>query len=248
MCIFTLQRNNLVQKLPICQIRIDFDEFSLAPPINGRCGDQTDSFILSGATNFNSSGLPNTGLCGELTGQHVYVDVDPDDTTEPLLFIINTSNEEVYNRKWSIRIRQIPCHSQYKAVPGCLQTYSGIEGVIESLNYRGIPRGINVAGYPSNNRPAPFPMNAGDSPNYFNNLNYGVCIMLANGYCGIKYEATEFDFGGTLAGQSCVGSNAINQCYCTIVDSQQDEGDYLTVVGGSTDGFTLLQNQFCGQR
>lgn len=118
MCIFTLQRNNLVQKLPICQIRIDFDEFSLAPPINGRCGGQTDSFILSGATNFNSSGLPNTGLCGELTGQHLYVDVDPDDTSEPLLFIINTSNEEVYNRKWSIRIRQIPCHSQYKAVPG----------------------------------------------------------------------------------------------------------------------------------
>lgn len=71
----------------------------------------------------------------------MYLDVDPDDTTEPLLFIINTSNEEVYNRKWSIRIRQIPCHSQYKAVPGCLQTYSGPEGIIESFNYRGIPRG-----------------------------------------------------------------------------------------------------------
>lgn len=39
-------------------------------------------------------------------------------------------------------IHQIPCHSQYKAVPGCLQTYAGTEGVIESFNYRGIPRGI----------------------------------------------------------------------------------------------------------
>lgn len=47
-------------------------------------------------------------------------------------------------------------------------------------------QGLNVGGYP-NNRPAPFPINAGDSPNYFNNLNYGICIMLANGYCGIKY-------------------------------------------------------------
>lgn len=108
--------------------------------------------------------------------------------------------------------------------------------------------GLN-AGYP-NNRLATFPINAGDSPNYFNNLNYGICIMLANGYCGIKYEATEFDFGGTQAGQSCIGSNAglANQCFCTISDSLEDEGDYLTIVGASSDGFTLLQNQFCGQK
>lgn len=70
-CIFTLQRNALIIKWPVCQIRLDFNEFSLAPPINGTCGNgQTDSFIVSGATNFNQSGLPGDGLCGELTGQH----------------------------------------------------------------------------------------------------------------------------------------------------------------------------------
>lgn len=70
-CIFTLQRNSLIIKWPVCQIRLDFDEFSLAPPVTGNCGNgQTDSFIVSGATNFNQSGLPEGGLCGELTGQH----------------------------------------------------------------------------------------------------------------------------------------------------------------------------------
>lgn len=70
-CIFTLQRNPLIIKFPVCQIRIDFDEFSLAPHYNGICGNGiTDSFLVSGASNFNQSGLPITGLCGEMTGQH----------------------------------------------------------------------------------------------------------------------------------------------------------------------------------
>lgn len=70
-CIFTLNRNTPFTKWPVCQIRLDFDEFTLSPPINGTCGNgQTDSFIVSGATNFNQSGLPGEGICGELNGQH----------------------------------------------------------------------------------------------------------------------------------------------------------------------------------
>ena len=70
-CIFTLNRINIVPKLPVCQIRLDFDEFNLAPPINGTCGyGQTGSFMISGTTNFNQTGLPMDGLCGDLTSQH----------------------------------------------------------------------------------------------------------------------------------------------------------------------------------
>ena len=70
-CIFTLQRNPVILKLPVCQIRIDFDEFTLAPHFDGVCGNGiTDSFLVSGAANFNQTGLPTTGLCGEMTGQH----------------------------------------------------------------------------------------------------------------------------------------------------------------------------------
>lgn len=69
-CIFTLQRSAHSSKWPICQFRLSFDEFSLAPPINGTCGGRTDSFIVSGAVNFNTSGLPPTGVCGDMSGQH----------------------------------------------------------------------------------------------------------------------------------------------------------------------------------
>lgn len=69
-CIFTLQRSPIYNKWPVCQFRLSFDEFSLAPPINGTCGGKTDSFIVSGAVNFNTSGLPTAGLCGDMSGQH----------------------------------------------------------------------------------------------------------------------------------------------------------------------------------
>lgn len=69
-CIFTLQRNPLYNKWPVCQFKLNFDEFSLAPPINGTCGGRTDSFIVSGAVNFNTSGLPTGGICGDMSGQH----------------------------------------------------------------------------------------------------------------------------------------------------------------------------------
>lgn len=44
----------------------------------------------------------------------VYLDVDPEKIEDPLLLIINTANQQEYNRKWSIRIRQIPCRSQFR--------------------------------------------------------------------------------------------------------------------------------------
>lgn len=139
-CIFTLQRDNLFQKWPICQIRIDFDDFTLAPPYNGSCGGLTDSFVISGASNFNMSGLPETGVCGDMGGQHMYFNVDPDDTSRPLLLVMNAANERIFNRRWSIRIRQIPCRSPSKAPPGCLQYYTENEGSIESFNYKGFDR------------------------------------------------------------------------------------------------------------
>ena len=44
----------------------------------------------------------------------VYVDVDPDNQNDPLLLIVNTANEQRFNRKWSIRIQQVPCHSPFR--------------------------------------------------------------------------------------------------------------------------------------
>lgn len=246
MCIFTLQRNNLVQKWPICQIRLDFDEFSLAPPRDGSCGQLTDSFVISGVTNFNSTGLPPNGLCGDLTGQHLYIDVDPLDTNEPLLLVVNTANEELYNRKWSIRIQQIACQSPFRAPTGCLQYFTSNTGLVESLNFRGPSRTRPVVTNPSPGQPI-----VPRSPNYFRNMNYGICIAQAPKMCGIRWIANEFDFGGLREGLSGVGypNPTIDGSGCSIQRNlQSDRGDFIVIPSGSADGRALTQDRFCGQR
>lgn len=255
-CIFTLQRNQLIQKWPVCQIRLDFDEFSLASPLNGSCGKSTDSFLISGASNFNVSGLPASGLCGELSGQHLYVDVDPTNPSEPLLLVINTGNEQAYNRKWSIRVQQIPCHSPFRAPPGCLQYFTGESNIVESLNFRGMSRA----------RPLPLPLNFDiqpyqfqpnqqfSTPNYFNNLNYGICVAKQAKMCGIRWEAVEFDIGGSIPGRSHVGTYSGTNNYGCVLPNQGvvggvgDTGDYISILGSSRDGRNGLENRFCGQK
>lgn len=45
-------------------------------------------------------------LCGENTGQHVYIDFDGD---EPIQISIRTSSAQTYQRSWNIQATQIAC-------------------------------------------------------------------------------------------------------------------------------------------
>ncbi|XP_054166099.1 uncharacterized protein LOC128963611 [Oppia nitens] len=251
-CIFTLQRNSPFIKWPVCQVRLDFEEFSLAPPVMGSCGNgTTDSFIVSGASTFNQSGLPVDGVCGELTGQHMYLDVDSNNINDPLLLVINTANEQQYNRKWSIRIQQIPCQSPFRAPPGSLQYYTTPSGTIESFNYRGITKASPIL--PPGQFFQPIYPNVGigglqsssqlPSPNYYNNMHYGITIAKQPKMCGIRWSADTMDFGGENVGTGFTETNS-----CIFVNIDEDRGDYITIPGSSRNGKTFLVNRFCGQR
>ena len=268
-CIFTLERDNLFQKWPVCQIRVDFDEFSLAPPVRGACSGLTDSFVISGASNFNTSGLPESGICGDMSGQHMYFNVDPSDVSKPLLLVINAANDRMFNRKWSIRIRQIPCKSPSRAPPGCLQYFTGGTGVVESFNFRGFsqqqsgngqPGGLGQpnpgmlppinGGNPGNN-PGAQPLSLLPAPKYMNGMRYGVCVAQQPSVCGIRWEASEFDFGGNRLDMSGVGLSTTGANFgCTVHSGGGlgDQGDYILMPGGSRDGVNDLENMFCGQR
>ncbi|KAJ6224680.1 hypothetical protein RDWZM_003225 [Blomia tropicalis] len=246
-CIFTLQRNPVILKLPVCQIRIDFDEFTLAPHFDGVCGNGiTDSFLVSGAANFNQTGLPTTGLCGEMTGQHIYLDVDPEKTDDPLLLIVNTANQQEYNRKWSIRIRQIPCKSRYRAPPGCLQYYPNANGNVESFNYRTTNLPVTTT---STAAPNTFPgvsvTGTIIAANYMNNLNYGVCIARLPRMCAIRWQAIEFDFGGietSVPGSSTPGDQCVSK------QSLPNDGDFLLIPFGTDRIKTTFVERYCGQK
>uniref|UniRef100_T1IHV2 CUB domain-containing protein n=1 Tax=Strigamia maritima TaxID=126957 RepID=T1IHV2_STRMM len=120
-CIVTV--NRLSNNNNICQIRLDFEEFELAPPRNGRC--DTDQFAILGVP-----GIPV--LCGSNGGQHIYIDF-PTGVNTISLQVVTTGFD--YQRKWRIRVSQIECNSPSIAPSGCFQYYTGTSGSFRSFNY-----------------------------------------------------------------------------------------------------------------
>jgi hypothetical protein len=85
----------------VCQLRIDFLDFSLAQP-NGDGVCIWDYFTVSGG----SSPVPR--ICGDNDGQHVYVDFSGDN---PITVTVATSGSFTFNRRWHLHLQQIGCDS-----------------------------------------------------------------------------------------------------------------------------------------
>lgn len=88
--------------LDICQIRLDFDHFSLMGPetVNHVCN--SDQFLVSG-------GSPAPTICGTAMGDHMYIDAGMGVSNPIILTVITSGNN--YGRAWRIRVTQIPCSS-----------------------------------------------------------------------------------------------------------------------------------------
>nr|XP_053629373.1 uncharacterized protein LOC128686459 isoform X1 [Cherax quadricarinatus] len=140
----------------ICFIRLDLIKFKLMSPVNGSC--TSDHLVVSGQ-NINAF---TPKLCGENSGQHLYVDVDTVDG--PVELSITTVGKGL-DRQWEIKVSQIECSSPYRPPANCLQYFTGAQGTLTSFNY--------VADRDSK---------------YLNNLNYAMCIRKEAGFCSVVYQ------------------------------------------------------------
>lgn len=150
----------------ICQLRIDFTAFSLAQPTGDGVCSVDNMQVLYGGTRL-------TSMCGDNNGQHVYI---PFSGTSAISVQVSTTPSTSFNRVWNLKLTQIPCTSQFKAPPGCLQYYSGITGDIYSFNYgTGANPALNAAMSLTGSR-------------QLASMNYGICVQRAAGRCTITYK------------------------------------------------------------
>lgn len=140
----------------ICYIRLDLKRFKLVGPEKGSC--RKDRLIVSGH-NINAF-IPK--ICGENSGQHMYIDVDT--VSGPIELSINTVGEGLH-RNWEIDVSQIECTSPYRPPANCLQYYTGTQGTFSSFNY--LPN---------------------TDSQYLNNLNYAICLRKEAGFCSVVYN------------------------------------------------------------
>uniref|UniRef100_A0A182T0V5 CUB domain-containing protein n=1 Tax=Anopheles maculatus TaxID=74869 RepID=A0A182T0V5_9DIPT len=194
-CVYTIRSLNL----RICQVRLDFNSFSLAQPTLDpypRCIN--DVFTVENL-NFN--------LCGENSGQHVYVPFNPTNADRTMTITFNIASRSqiptLTNPHWSIRVQQLECPTGMTAaakdaarqldVPemlplvartlhpdisllaptGCLQYFSDSSGTVESFN-----------------------LGAGVGP-YLGGLNYAICFHRPRNSQMLRLEPTTFEIASS---------------------------------------------------
>ncbi|CAH1118430.1 unnamed protein product [Phaedon cochleariae] len=204
-CVFRVYKVNSDVK----RMRIDFLDLELASPTNGTC--TTERLVISGQ---NTNDVI-TSICGYNTGEHIYVDVSQ--VFGPLQLMVLSNG--VYRKRFRIRVCQFsdPCS---EPTSNCLQYYTGVTGIISSLNY---------------NQASMFNRSV---PGYFNNLNYGICIRREAGYCSITY--TNVRNGVESPFQI---PNVDNDGIVTLprgmagVDSMDCPNDYIVIAGTRLCGY-----------
>jgi len=133
-CSFNVCRANS----DICQIKLTFDKFTLAQPVTIESTDPTSSRTQCLDARFvaTTNNVEPFTLCGENTGQHLYLEAKNDCN------LLDFSWDAGTDRAWIIQTSQIHCTSEYKPPMGCSQYFTGTTGYIQSYNY---DKGIHLA-------------------------------------------------------------------------------------------------------
>merc|ERR1712117_737428 len=153
----------------VCAVKFDFIRVELnadTANADGTCNDELT--VATPARGTTSAGFVPGALCGVLTGQHVYVDVNTAGGAMAATININTAGE-VGNRFWKILVQRIACNSPDLPPAGCLQYFTGLSGLITSFN------GARM----------------GNAQQMIQNQQYRVCIKRGAGMCSVRYREAE---------------------------------------------------------
>jgi len=157
----------------VCQVRFDFITGVVDAPLAAAAGNNvagdcaTDVIsVTTPARGANTAGIGIPALCGTLTGQHLYVDVNSlNGGAMAATLNINTA-AAVAQRMWKILARCVNCNDEdYRAPSGCAQFHTGASGRISSFNGA--------------------PAVAANGQMMLNDLTYSICIRPVAGACGV---------------------------------------------------------------
>ncbi|KAG5677953.1 hypothetical protein PVAND_007666 [Polypedilum vanderplanki] len=224
----------------ICQMRLDFQEFSLLPPEPTpfpRCISE-------------SMTVGNVTLCGVNNGQHIYVPINPLRGERFLDVTINTQQQlNNFNPRstWKISVHQFECplgqarkgnaavqapqrqaklglFSDWVAPLGCLQYFNQPNGTVESFN-----------------------LNNGVGP-YIGDMNYAICFRRLRENTSIRFIPMIFRLGYAFTTANNTGYD--DACYSVTPTIGRAE-DFIFIPNAIADGSTTLPavraSRFCGE-
>ena len=198
----------------ICQLRLDFNQFVISGPSTD---STTIGLAVAGSATDIAAGVPVTAesqcltdtftvsnpgsrtpsvICGDNTGQHLYVDVCGE-TCNQLTFQLGNMGmgTALATRNWNIKITQYSCDYENLAPDGCDQYFFGANtGTVESFNFAG---GQHLA-----------------------NQDQNICIRRERGNCRICWTTAEM--GDFMVSGMTPSMGVIMVCFGILEDRSYD--------------------------
>ncbi|XP_046459094.1 uncharacterized protein LOC124205673 isoform X2 [Daphnia pulex] len=220
-CVLTIRLNSSesdkVEQEPICQIRLDFNQFSIAQP-NRQSNCVTDNFKAFNAENH----IPT--ICGDNPGQHLYL--KPRNRAKEVQLVFKFGQSPI-RRFWNMHVTLVPCCADHLLAPiDCLQYFN---------DYRGIVKSFNWIDSPSVNK-------ASNHPRQLANQQYNICFKadsMAKSICYTPCKTTGLAFS--------ISQNALRGPFRAGVGVTDCNEDFLLIANGYDKFNKGQRNdRFCG--
>lgn len=210
----------------VCHLRLDFVSFNIQAGTAFTGGaaagtmDSTQACQDTFQVTANNNGNGRTPvICGQNTGEHMYIDVGSD-TSATIGFTFAAGI--VANRNYEIKVTQFTCNSPMAPPSGCLQYHTGTMGTLMTFNFAG-----NTV--------------------HLQNQDYNICIRQEEGYCCNQYTVCTpvanqgGPFSLSLIDAAGAAATAVG------AKGQICSEDYITIAGSSEIcNAAVTQNLYCG--
>jgi len=222
---------SLLLQPSVCQVRVEVESLSLAPPAQGLC-PPSSQLILNTSTPFSHVPLPS--MCGYLDSPtHLYLHTPEVSKAVPSLARPNSAPRSVSltvlkGGVWSLALQQLPCTAATsQAPPGCSQYFTQPQANIKSFNFR--------------------------EGSYLLGQSFTTCIRPVRGACAIAYHVHYLRLDRSRQGVGSIGYGL--GCNDYLVFEGQKTGfcgeikdqEFIFRTGGK-EGFTLRSdNHFNGK-
>ncbi|XP_059081873.1 uncharacterized protein LOC131879537 [Tigriopus californicus] len=203
----------------VCYLRLDFLTFS----IQGMA--LTDEIMGSACVDSlkvtSSSNEPIPEICGQNSGQHIYVDMDRGCSGNAKLDFSFTG--EASTRIFEIKATQIECGSRSTPPDGCLQYHTNLDGRFTTFNYA-----------PMDNL-------------HLEDQDYSICIRQELGYCCVQYSVCPDDEAlGFSLSKGVIADNAYTDSECATLDFVGIEGSSSACRQSGVP--STVFSRYCGQK
>eukprot|EP00094_Tigriopus_californicus_P003564 TCALIF_03427-PB protein Name:"Protein of unknown function" AED:0.12 eAED:0.12 QI:15/1/0.9/1/0.11/0.4/10/0/376 len=204
----------------VCFLRLDFQTFTILGPMDtletngGQCVDTFTATTKTGTTT----------ICGENSGEHIYVDFGMNPQSMLTFNFGATPGGTTIMRDWDIKVNQIPCTGPTAPPIGCLQYHTTLMGQIKSFNFDG---------------------NTG----HLANQRYSACIRQAADHCCVEFRVCPAPIMNAFTLDSTVGTTE-TACFTELNPLTPSDIDYIGIAGSSstcsmTQGIPT-RNIYCG--